>query len=110
MNTIIRYLSLNELFAFYHTNKHFAKLLNNKKLLNDLIGNTEPTGEQGLIGNTGPTGEQGLIGNTGPTGEQGLIGNTGPTGNSYLPVLPTLSKSIYVTKFGNDLTGDGSFV
>ena len=39
MNTIIRYLPLNELFAFYHTNKHFAKLLNNKELLNDLSEN-----------------------------------------------------------------------
>lgn len=39
MNTIIRYLPLNELFAMYHTNKHFANLLNQKELLNDLSEN-----------------------------------------------------------------------
>ncbi len=39
MNTIIRYLPLNELFAFYHTNKHFAKLLNNQELLKNLSEN-----------------------------------------------------------------------
>ena len=54
------------------------------------IGETGPTGDQGIqgdIGETGPTGDQGIqgdIGETGPTGEQGIqgdVGETGPTGD-----------------------------
>ena len=41
MNVIIGYLPLNELFALYHTNKHFSHLLNNPELLNALIQNFE---------------------------------------------------------------------
>lgn len=36
---IIRYLLLNELFAFYHTNKHFHKLLNNNLFIDELNEN-----------------------------------------------------------------------
>lgn len=36
---IIRYLQLNELFAFYHTNKHFHKLLNNTLFIDELNEN-----------------------------------------------------------------------
>ena len=45
LNTIIRYLPLNELFAMYHTDKHIRQLLNNKALLKDLGKNfdVEPT-------------------------------------------------------------------
>ena len=39
MITILRYLSLNELFAMNHTSKHISKLLNDLFLLNDLAIN-----------------------------------------------------------------------
>ena len=75
-------------------------------------GQTGPTGV-GPTGETGPSGEgpTGPTGGEGPTGLTGSTGQsqTGPTGSSYLPVSPSLSKNIYVTKYGNDITGDGSF-
>ena len=50
------------------------------------IGNTGPTGPQGLTGLQGPTGPTGIQGPTGPTGSQGLLGPTGPTGTTLLNV------------------------
>lgn len=73
------------------------------------IGSTGPQGIEGSTGSTGSTGLMGPTGFLGPTGSTGPTGLQGPTGNSYLPVAPTLSKNIYVTKYGNDTTGDGSF-
>ncbi len=88
-----------------------------------LVSNTGGTGATGPTGYTGPSGSSvtgptgytgpsgssiiGPTGFTGPTGQPGS-GYTGPTGSSYESVPPSLSKTIYVTKFGND-SNDGSF-
>ena len=73
------------------------------------VGPTGPAGDASNTGSIGPTGGIGPTGSIGPTGDIGPTGNTGPTGASYLPVAPEFSHTIYVTKFGDDITGDGSF-
>ena len=76
-------------------------------------GATGATGSAGSIGVTGATGATGSAGSAGVTGATGATGSTGATGvtgatGSSSSVPPATSKTIYVTKYGNDITGDGS--
>ena len=68
------------------------------------------TGGSGT-GPTGPTGATGDTGPTGPTGPQGDVGPTGPQGNSLVTAgVANASAMYYVSKNGNDTTGDGSAI
>lgn len=67
-----------------------------------------PRGSTGATSATGPTGAQGATGAQGVTGPTGATGSTGPTGPGFPPIAPSSSRMVYVSKGGNDITGNGT--